>query len=100
MTPSDLWPLLRPLLFRVPPETAHDLALGVLAGWSRVFAGRVAAASPARDPALTVEAMGLRFPNPISAYGGHRLWARDKAGAARSQQAGRPMRSFGELAWR
>ncbi len=67
MEMSHLWPLLRPLLFRLDPERAHDLALGLLARWPRVFAG---GSADARDPDLAVETMGLRFPNPIGLAAG------------------------------
>ncbi|NEV62802.1 quinone-dependent dihydroorotate dehydrogenase [Thiorhodococcus minor] len=70
MTLPDLWPLLRPLAFRMAPEAAHDLALGLLSRWSSTFSGRLAATHFARDPSLGVEAMGLRFPNPIGLAAG------------------------------
>jgi dihydroorotate dehydrogenase len=59
--------LLKPLLFRLPAESAHHLAFGALRAahatpgvrsWMR---GRFAS----HDPALTVAAMGLAFPSPI-----------------------------------
>ena len=59
--------LIKPALFCLPAETAHQLAFGAL---------RVAHAVPGakallrarfapRDPALEVAALGLRFPSPI-----------------------------------
>lgn len=73
----DLWPLLRPIAFRMDPERSHDLALGLLSRWSRVFAGRLPPTDVARAPELAVDAMGLRFPNPIGLAAGL-----DKNGAA------------------
>ncbi|NEX19252.1 quinone-dependent dihydroorotate dehydrogenase [Thiorhodococcus mannitoliphagus] len=70
MTMPDLWPLLRPLAFRMDPEAAHDLALGLLSRWSSTFSGRLASTRLARDPSLGVEAMGLHFPNPIGLAAG------------------------------
>jgi dihydroorotate dehydrogenase len=55
--------VLRPLLFRLDPETAHHLALRALSvdlPW-RVI-GRLGAV---RDPRLQVELAGLRLPNPV-----------------------------------
>jgi dihydroorotate dehydrogenase len=59
--------LLKPLLFRVPAEAAHQLAFGtlraahVLPGVKRILRACFAA----RGPELEVRVMGLRFPNPI-----------------------------------
>jgi dihydroorotate dehydrogenase len=62
-----LYPLFRPLLFTLDPETAHDVAFAALdaavaCGAERLIAPRVAA-SP-------VEAMGLSFPNRIGLAAG------------------------------
>jgi dihydroorotate dehydrogenase len=55
----SLYGLARPLLFTLPPETAHKLALGV------------AALLPvASIPARPVRAMGLEFPNPVGLAAG------------------------------
>ncbi|MBK1722605.1 quinone-dependent dihydroorotate dehydrogenase [Thiocystis violacea] len=70
MTLPDLWPHLRPLAFQLDPEVSHDLALRLLSGWSRLFAGRLPATDLARDPSLAVNAMGLHFPNPIGLAAG------------------------------
>lgn len=68
---NDLWSgALRPLLFRMGPERAHDWTLGLLAAWSSVFSGRVGSGDLARSTALAVERMGLRFPNPIGLAAG------------------------------
>src|SRR5437660_8469277 len=67
LPPAMLYPLFRPLLFTLDPETAHDLALasldvGAASGVARLLAPRVAP-SP-------VEAMGLKFPNRVGLAAG------------------------------
>lgn len=62
-----MYPLLRPLLFRLDPETAHDLTLAALKrlhplGLVRLFVPRV--------PPLPVRVMGLEFPNPVGLAAG------------------------------
>jgi dihydroorotate dehydrogenase len=55
---------IRPLLFALPPETAHGLALAAVKG-------RWFPASPTlRHPELTVKEFGLTFPNPIGLAAG------------------------------
>ena len=57
--------LLRPILFRLPPETAHELALHSLSLMpSRLIAKRFS------DPALKIERFGLSFPNPVGLAAG------------------------------
>lgn len=58
-----LYPLARHLLFRLQPETAHDLALAALnrGGW------RGMRACP---PALPTELMGITLPNPVGLAAG------------------------------
>ncbi|MEJ0017063.1 MAG: quinone-dependent dihydroorotate dehydrogenase [Acetobacteraceae bacterium] len=63
MTPG-LASALLPLLRRFDPERAHDLALAAL---RRGLAGT---ADGADDPALEVDALGLRFANPIGLAAG------------------------------
>jgi dihydroorotate dehydrogenase len=62
--------LVRPLLFRLDPEQAHDLALRSAASLaaSRPLAGLVHAV--ARPAAVPVTAFGLRFPHPVGLAGG------------------------------
>lgn len=60
---ADLYARLRPLLFALPPETAHRLSL---AGLKRLSGRR----PPGDDPALRTEALGLRFANPIGVAAG------------------------------
>ena len=57
--------LLRPLLFRLPAETAHELALHSL---SLVPASLLA--KRVTDPALSIERFGLTFANPIGLAAG------------------------------
>lgn len=60
----DGYRLLRPLLFALPPETAHGLALTAL---------RLRFLPPARQPAsaaLRVQAFGLTFDNPVGLAAG------------------------------
>ncbi|HEX3770882.1 MAG TPA: quinone-dependent dihydroorotate dehydrogenase [Polyangiaceae bacterium] len=63
---------IRPLLFRLAPDTAHELAfgalgpvehLGVLRGCARVMAGRP-------DPRVASRVMGLEFPSVVGLAGG------------------------------
>lgn len=68
------YPLVRPLLFRLDPERAHELAMGALALAAPVL-GRVA--RPRTAAGLAREVMGLRFPNPVGLAAGF-----DKRGAA------------------
>ncbi len=63
----DLYPLIRPLLFRLPAECAHDLALLALeSGLVRALYG---AAQPA-SPALAQRVFGLDFANPLGLAAG------------------------------
>lgn len=62
---------LRPLLFRLPPESAHALTLGLMRGLGAVTSGRGAIEY---DP---VEAFGLRFANRVGLAAGY-----DKDGLA------------------
>jgi dihydroorotate dehydrogenase len=61
-----LYSLARPLLFRLDPETAHDVTLGMLAKAKRLGLlpnKHYASAKPVR-------AMGLDFPNPVGLAAG------------------------------
>lgn len=71
--------LLRPLLFTLPPETAHHLGTRALVRALRSRGARRATAAQfaVRDPALEVERFGIRFPNPVGLAAGF-----DKAGEA------------------
>ena len=60
-----IYTTLRPLLFRLPPETAHDLTLKTLA-----LAGRVMPARKPADHMLARTVLGKKFPNPIGLAAG------------------------------
>ncbi len=59
--------LARALLFALEPETAHDITLRTLAAAHSVGATRALRPHLADDP---VQAMGLRFPNPVGLAAG------------------------------
>ncbi len=63
----NLYPLLRPLLFRLDPETAHHLTLATLD-----LLARLGPLNPLRQqfPPLETEVMGLHFPNPVGLAAG------------------------------
>ena len=64
---------LRPLLYTLPAEAAHHLAFGTLRAAAAAPGGKgmlAAALAPKADPALEVEALGLRFPTPIGLAAG------------------------------
>ncbi|MEM7691263.1 MAG: quinone-dependent dihydroorotate dehydrogenase [Pseudomonadota bacterium] len=58
---------LRPLLFSLPAETAHDLSLGSLRALDKLHLSGLVAPTVASMP---VEVMGLRFPNPVGLAAG------------------------------
>jgi dihydroorotate dehydrogenase len=62
-----LYDLARPFFFALDPETAHDLALRSLA---RAHALGLTKFARPRLPADPVDAMGLRFPNPVGLAAG------------------------------
>jgi dihydroorotate dehydrogenase len=62
-----LYPLLRPLLFCMSPETAHKATFAGLEALHAVGFARVLGAHEAELP---VEVMGLRFPNPVGLAAG------------------------------
>jgi dihydroorotate dehydrogenase len=61
---ADLYPLLRPLLWALPSETAHRLALAALA------AGLVGRADAPDPPILRQQLWGMEFPNPLGMAAG------------------------------
>jgi dihydroorotate dehydrogenase len=68
MTPTltqALYRGVRPLLFRLDPERAHTVTLGVLRLLQPLLRG-----SAAPDPVLRQAVYGLRFPNPIGLAAG------------------------------
>jgi dihydroorotate dehydrogenase len=74
--------VVRPLMFRLDPETAHHLAIaaGHGLGWA---AGGSRAAMTVEDDRLATDVAGLRFPTPIGLAAGF-----DKSGAAIRALAG------------
>lgn len=60
---AGLYPLLRPLLFTLDPETAHGLTIRAL---SLLPHGRPADC----DPRLAIDVLGRRFPNPLGLAAG------------------------------
>jgi dihydroorotate dehydrogenase len=72
----------RPLAFRLDPETAHHLAIatGARLGWA---SGAMRAATAIDDGRLALDVAGLRFPSPIGLAAGF-----DKSGTAISALAG------------
>ena len=68
--PATLYPLLRPLLFRRPPEDAHHLALSAAGGLARFPPLCRLVRAAARPGATPVAAMGLHFPHPVGLAGG------------------------------
>ncbi len=62
-----LYPLLRPLLFRLDPERAHRWTLGVLDAAHGLGLGHLVAPKPRCAP---IETMGLAFPNPVGLAAG------------------------------
>lgn len=75
-----MYSLIRPLLFRLDSETSHNLALRLLALAARLPIARqpFATTPDCLQPSRSVEAMGIRFPNPVGLAAGF-----DKHGTAR-----------------
>lgn len=70
--------LLRPILFRLPPETAHELTVHTFERALRLAPlRRIVARRHAADSTLAVERFGLRFSNPVGLAAGF-----DKTGEA------------------
>ncbi len=65
-----MYSLLRPLLFALPPERAHRLALGSLHAGLSIPGLASLIRSAAAAPARPVEAFGLSFANPIGLAAG------------------------------
>ncbi len=67
-----MYKLIRPLLFALDPELSHALSFGLLRGAYRVPGlAQITRACMAQEvPALPVEVMGLRFPNPVGLAAG------------------------------
>jgi dihydroorotate dehydrogenase len=70
---TRMYRALRPLLFRLPPDTAHEWAFAALGPveHSRTLRAAVRATFAApRDPRVAVRVMGLDFPSPLGIAGG------------------------------
>ncbi|MFB6094360.1 MAG: quinone-dependent dihydroorotate dehydrogenase [Halanaeroarchaeum sp.] len=62
---------LKPLLFRLPPETAHGLAVRALeAGQRETVLAALRRYLVVDDPRLRTEAFGVSFPNPVGVAAG------------------------------
>jgi len=62
-----MYSLLRSVLFRLDPETAHHLTLGGLNAMRSLGLGGITAQHPGADPRTV---MGLNFPNPVGLAAG------------------------------
>lgn len=67
---SGLYPLLRRAAFAFDAERIHRMTMSGLATWSSVCRVNLAADDIARAPALSTQAFGLTFPNPIGLAAG------------------------------
>jgi dihydroorotate dehydrogenase len=69
---SDLYQTIRPLLFWLAPERSHRLVLGLVAAGYRIpgLPALLRARYGRHVPALPVDALGLRFPNPVGLAAG------------------------------
>ncbi len=67
-----MYALARPILFSLPPETAHALGMAALAPLEHVGPLRslTRALFTCEDPRLVTRVMGLTFPNPLGVAGG------------------------------
>ncbi|MBN2360767.1 MAG: dihydroorotate dehydrogenase (quinone), partial [Deltaproteobacteria bacterium] len=65
------YPLLRELLFRLPPETAHGLALHALRPFDLIPLLRPLLDLLYGAPPRPIEAFGLHFRNPIGLAAGY-----------------------------
>ena len=67
-----LYPALKPLLFCLPPETAHNAAhrLGRIVGGVSPLLGLLKGIYDVQDEALETEFCGLRIPNPVGLAAG------------------------------
>ena len=69
---KSMYESIRPLLFRLDPETAHHLTLGLLK-WAGDLPGTremLRAMFDAQDERLRVRAFGLEFKNPVGLAAG------------------------------
>jgi len=79
----DLYAAARPLLFRLPAETAHGLASGALGlAQGTPLESLLRRRYVVRDPRLETTAFGCRFPNPVGVAAGFDKNARVAPGLA------------------
>ncbi|TVQ91767.1 MAG: quinone-dependent dihydroorotate dehydrogenase [Deltaproteobacteria bacterium] len=64
------WPLVRPLLFQLSAERAHELTLRTLARAPRLVSGLARTTQGPPDPSLGVDAFGLRLGGPVGLAAG------------------------------
>ena len=84
--------LVRPLLFRLDAERAHELAVASLSrGW------RALPSPPAEDPLLAQDLLGCHFPNPVGLAAGFDKYARAVAAWPR---LGFGFAEIGTITWR
>ncbi len=62
-----MYAFIRDLLFRLPPETAHDVTLRLLTAGQKLGATSMFSAQPTPQP---TQLMGLSFPNPVGLAAG------------------------------
>ena len=62
-----MYTLARQLLFKLSPETSHDLSLDLIGAGGRLGLNGLLCKAPAKLP---VTVMGLEFPNPVGLAAG------------------------------
>src|SRR5688572_29393962 len=62
---ADLYSLIRPAVFRLDPEEAHNFTLKIMKTGMMPNPG-----PPVRDTALEVDLWGYKFPNPVGLSAG------------------------------
>jgi len=63
-----MYTLARELLFKLSPETSHDLSLDLIGAGGRLGLNGLLCKAPAKLP---VTVMGLEFPNPVGKLQAH-----------------------------
>jgi dihydroorotate dehydrogenase len=66
-----MYPLIRAILFKLPPETAHGLTLNAIGLAGKIPPARGLLAAFFRGPSQPVQAFGLTFPNPVGLAAGY-----------------------------
>ena len=72
-----MYNLARQLLFKLSPETSHDLSLDLIGAGGRLGLNGLFTKAPAQLP---VTVMGLNFPNPVGLAAGLAKMARRSMG--------------------